>query len=223
MPTFNDLYYTFIGNTLLKPEYTKQYDLGLTYFKSFKNTRTLFVDIQADAYYNNVRDKIIAQPGATLIRWIMYNIGKVDIRGMELNAKAAFLITPDLILNTGINYTFQKAIDVTDANDDSYRNQIPYIPKNSGSFLTKLDYKDWHLNYSFIYTGFRYNQKANIIYNYMQPWYTHDVAFGYSFKMKKGILNANAEVNNLLNQYYDLIPNFPLPGRNYRFTLSYSI
>ncbi|WP_131537951.1 TonB-dependent receptor plug domain-containing protein [Pedobacter nototheniae] len=223
MPTFNDLYYTFIGNTLLKPEYTKQYDLGLTYFKSFKNTRTLFVDIQADAYYNNVRDKIIAQPGANLIRWIMYNIGKVDIRGIELNAKAAFLITPDLILNTGINYTFQKAIDVTDANDDSYRNQIPYIPKNSGSFLTKLDYKDWHLNYSFIYTGFRYNQKANIIYNYMQPWYTHDVAFGYSFKMKKGILNANAEVNNLLNQYYDLIPNFPLPGRNYRFTLSYSI
>ncbi|WP_316803536.1 TonB-dependent receptor [Pedobacter nototheniae] len=223
MPTFNDLYYTFIGNTLLKPEYTKQYDLGLTYFKSFKNARTLFIDIQADAYYNNVKDKIIAQPGANLIRWIMYNIGRVDIRGLEFNAKAAFQLAPALTLNTGLNYTFQKAVDVTDPKDDSYKNQIPYIPKNSGSFLAKLDYKDWHFNYSFIYTGFRYNQKANIIYNYMQPWYTHDVAAGYAFKLKKGILNANAEVNNLLNQYYELIPNFPLPVRNYRFTLSYSI
>ena len=31
MPTFNDLYYTFIGNKYLRPEYTTQYDLGVVY------------------------------------------------------------------------------------------------------------------------------------------------------------------------------------------------
>ena len=33
MPTLNDLYYTFIGNIKLKPEYTNQYNVGFTYQK----------------------------------------------------------------------------------------------------------------------------------------------------------------------------------------------
>ena len=223
MPTFNDLYYTFIGNTLLKPEFTKQYDVGFTYFKPFSNTNLLPLEIQGDVYYNEVKDKIVAQPGANLIRWIMYNIGKVAIKGLEINAKSGFKIGDHFSIGTSLNYTYQQALDVTSVADESYRHQIPYIPKHSGSFLTKMDYKNWKLNYSFIYTGSRYNQKANIIYNYMEPWYTHDAAIGYQFKLQKGGVNINAEVNNLLNQYYDVIPNFPMPGRNYRITLNFSI
>lgn len=223
MPTFNDLYYTMIGNTLLNPEYAKQFDVGLTYFKNFKNQKIKFIDIQSDVYYNRIKDKIVAQPGANLFQWKMFNIGLVDIRGLELNAKTAFEPLTDLITNIGINYTYQKAIDITSKLDDNYKDQIPYIPENSGSFLARLDYRNWHVNYSFIYTGFRYNQKANIIENYMEPWYTHDAAIGYQFNLKKRSIGINGEVNNLLNQYYDLIPNFPMPGRNYRLTLSYKL
>ena len=32
-----------------------------------------------------------------------------------------------------------------------------------------------------------------------------------------------AEVNNLLSQDYDVILNYPMPKRNYRFTLSFEI
>lgn len=223
MPTFNDLYYTFIGNTQLNPEYTKQYNVGVTYFKNFKNQKIKFIDIQYDVYYNRVKDKIVAQPGANLYRWIMYNIGLVDIRGIELNTKTAFEPLTDLMVNIGINYTYQKAIDVTSKLEETYKDQIPYIPKNNGSFLARLDYHNWHANYGFIYTGFRYNQKANNIYNYMEPWYTHDTAIGRAFKLKKGNIDINAEVNNLLNQYYDIIPNFPMPGRKYRLTLNYKL
>jgi len=223
MPTFNDLYYTFIGNTQLKPEYTKQYDLGLTFAGTYKGMAIKFIDLQADVYYNTVKDKIIAQPGANLFRWSMYNLGRVEIRGAEFNAKSAIGITPDLNLGIGLSYTYQQAIDVTNVEDDNYRDQIPYTPGNSGSLLSNLDYKDWKLNYSFIYTGSRYNQKSNIIYNYMEPWYTHDLALGYGLKTRAGICNLSFEVNNLLNQYYDVIPNFPLPGRNYRLTLNYKL
>ncbi len=223
MPTFNDLYYTFIGNTLLRPEFTKQYDLGITYALAFKQSKVKYLDVQTDVYYNTVTDKIVAQPGANLFRWIMYNIGKVEIRGLETNVKIGISLVKDLELGLGINYTYQEAIDVTDKNQTHYGDQIPYIPHHSGSFLGRLDYKKWKLNYSFIYTGFRYNQKANILVNYMEPWYTHDAAIGYSFDVGKQSLGVNAEVNNLLNQYYDVIPNFPMPGRNYRLTLSYTL
>ena len=38
MPTFNDLYYTYNSNInpKLRPEYSNQYDAGLTYLKNFK-------------------------------------------------------------------------------------------------------------------------------------------------------------------------------------------
>ena len=35
MPTLNDLYYTFIGNKYLKPEFTTQYNIGMTWDKNW--------------------------------------------------------------------------------------------------------------------------------------------------------------------------------------------
>ena len=41
------------------------------------------------------------------------------------------------------------------------------------------------LNYSFIYTGERYNQQENIRYNYAKPWYTSDVSLLKTFTIGK--------------------------------------
>lgn len=54
MPTLNDLYYTFIGNIDLEPEYTNQYNLGFTYTKDFTEIWFRHFEIQADVYYNEV-------------------------------------------------------------------------------------------------------------------------------------------------------------------------
>ena len=223
MPTFNDLYYTFVGNTLLNPEKTKQYDIGFTYGSVFKQSKVQFIELQVDAYYNEVKNKIVAQPGANLMRWIMFNLDKVEIKGLELNAKTSVKISKQLNLGFGLNYTYQQAIDVSNSNATNFGDQIPYVPQHSGSFMAKADYDKWRLNYSFIYTGARYNQKHNSVYNYMKPWYTHDISLGYAVERKHHIIKLNLEVNNLLNQYFDVIPNFPMPGRNYRLSLNYTI
>ncbi len=222
MPTFNDLYYTFIGNTLLKPEFARQYNVGFSYMGTGKTDIVSPLSLQVDAYYNEVTDKIVAQPGANLIRWIMYNIGKVEIKGLDANLKYA-IQWKSFVLRTGIQYTYQQAVDVTTPGDDYYRHQIPYIPRYSGSFVSGVDIGAMKFNYSFIYTGSRYNQKANILYNYMEPWYTHDVAWSYRPVKKLSNWSFQLEVNNLLNQFYDVIPNFPMPGRHYRFTLNYQL
>jgi vitamin B12 transporter len=221
-PTFNDLYYTFIGNTFLKPEYTKQYNLGLTSSLSFKSGIVDYLDLQTDVYYNQVNDKIVAIPSANLFRWTMFNLGKVEIKGLDVNTKFSKTISPNFIISGGINYTYQKALDKT-SNSFSYNQQIPYTPLHSGSFIASSQYKNLGLNYSFIYTGERYSQKANIPVNYLEPWYTHDASVQYKFKIHQNHLNIRAEINNIWNQYYDVILNFPMPGRSYRFTLNYTI
>ncbi|MDQ8006183.1 MAG: TonB-dependent receptor [Pedobacter sp.] len=217
MPTFNDLYYTLIGNTFLRPEYAHQYDVGLTYSKNFSGTYLKGIALQSDVYYNQVTDKIVAVPGASLFRWSMSNLDKVEIKGAELNLQSFWQFN-QVTAALKVNYTYEEALDVT-PNGTAYRNQIPYIPVHSGSATANANYKSWGANYSFIYTGERYDQKANISANYVEPWYTHDIAFHKTFGGKKVNYRASAEINNLLNQYYDVVLNYPMPGRNYRFSI----
>ena len=84
MPTLNDLYYTFIGNINLEPEYTNQYNVGVTYNRNFDKGVLQGLDVQVDAYYNEVSDKIIAMPTSNQFRWTMVNLGEVEIRGIDV-------------------------------------------------------------------------------------------------------------------------------------------
>jgi vitamin B12 transporter len=219
LPTFNDLYFTFIGNTYLKPEFAKQADLGFTWNKGFKNQALVYFAVQTDAYYNQVTNKIVAIPGQNLARWTMYNLGNVHIRGLDVNAQASWLLPDHIVLNTSLTYTYQKAIDITNS-ADPYNGQIPYTPVNSGSFLLSADWYRFAFNYSYLYTGERYDGVDNIPENYVRPWYTHDAGFSYTTKYQKNKIKFTAEINNLLNQSYDVILNYPMPGRNYRFSIS---
>jgi len=219
MPSFNDLYYTFVGNSSLRPEYTTQYDLGATWLNDWQTGFLRLASLQVDMYYNRVKDKIIAMPSSNLFRWTMMNLGEVEIKGLEANTNFGFRLPATILLDLGISYTFQKAIDIT-ADGTTFGQQIPYTPVHSGTLTASAWWKNLQLNYSFIYTGERYSQKANIPVNYVQPWYTHDLALTGESTIMKIPVRIAAEVNNLLNQYYDVILNFPMPGRNYRFTLS---
>ena len=149
----------------------------------------------------------------------MLNLGEVEIKGIDAQIGGTFGLPCDIDFTAKFQYTYQEAIDVTNPADNYYRHQIPYIPWHSGSAILMLDWKGWHLNYSFIYTGERYNQQENIRYNHTQPWYTSDISLMKSFKIGKVDFKATAEVNNLFSQDYDVILNYPMPKRNYRFGL----
>lgn len=68
--------------------------------------------------------------------------------------------------------------------------------------------------------GERYNQQENIRYNYTEPWYTSDLSLSKDLQINAVKLRVMLEVNNLLSQDYDVIANYPMPKRNFRFTLS---
>ena len=238
-PTFNDLYYPDLGNAYLKPELAKQHSVGLSFTQPFRIAEQKGSDfrLNADYYYNRISDKIIAYPKGQQFRWTMLNLGLVKINGLDVNAQLHFVLPMHFYLTAKAQYTYQTAIDVTDPNDSYYGHQIPYIPWHSGSavgmFGWQNDWQQYGLNYSFIYVGERYNQQENIIYNYTQPWYTHDLSlFGEweickkssSFEGRLGgspiVLRLALDINNLLSQDYDVILNYPMPKRNYKCTIS---
>ena len=173
-----------------------------------------------------MKDKIIAYPKGQQFRWTMLNLGEVDIRGIDVVGSVHVplyrlfnLPSPGEGQGVGLTlraqYTYQQAIDVTDTSKPYYRHQIPYIPRHSGSVILGLDWQRLSVNYSFIYTGERWNGQVNNAYNYMQPWYTSDLSASYRLPLRRCELRFSVECNNLLNQQYDVIANYPMPGRNF--------
>ncbi len=220
MPTLNDLYYTFIGNIDLNPEYTTQYDIGVTYSRKFRGGYPARLEFQADAYYNEVTDKIVAMPTSNQFRWTMVNLGYVEMRGVDVALQTEWHLLKDLKANLRVNYTYEKAQDFTDAKSDYYGGQIPYIPWHSGSAVLNLSYRDWDMNYSFIYTGERYESSANIPENYAKEWYTNDLSLSRRLHWKKMLWKLTAEVNNVFNQQYEVVQWYPMPGINFRFVIN---
>ena len=226
MPTFNDLYYTDIGNIHLKPEFTHQYNLGFQYDKEYTSGLVKQWHLQADAYYNEVTDKIVAVPkGSGQYRWMMMNLGYVEIRGLDMAASVLSELVENLLLNLRLTYTYQKAQDFTPRKSDilqqtTWGGQIPYIPWHSGSVIARIEYKSWQLNYSFIYVGERYHSSANIPAEYEQPWYTNDMTIVKKLKYKSMDVRLSAEINNLFSQDYEVVLNYPMPRRNYKLALT---
>ena len=223
IPTFNDLYYAEIGNALLKPESALQYNVGLSYDKHFSRGLLRYFHLQTDAYYNSVHNKIVAYPKGQQFRWTMLNLGRVHIKGVDVEAEATIVPIRKLLVTGRVQYTWQQARDVTDPADSYYQHQIPYIPWHSGSAIVNVQYGDWDLNYSFIYAGERYNQQENIKYNYMQPWYTSDISLSRKLRVESLEFRVMLEVNNVFSQDYDVILNYPMPKRNYGITLDVKI
>lgn len=58
---------------------------------------------------------------------------------------------------------------------------------------------------NFIYTGERYEQAANTLYNYVQPWYTHDMSLAREIHMRHVRMRICAEINNIFNQQYEVV------------------
>lgn len=221
MPTLNDLYYTFVGNAYLDPEYTHQYNIGVTYRKDFKNLWMKHIELQADVYYNEVKNKIVATPTSNFFRWTMVNLGEVEIRGIDVAVQTDWKLGKEALLSGRLNYTYQKAQDFTDPDNEFYGGQIPYIPWHSGSAAVNFNCRSWEASYSFIYTGERYSSQANLPVNYQPSWYTSDCSLSKRQRIRSQELKLTLEVNNLLNQQYEVVSCYPMPGINFKFIVQY--
>ena len=204
LPTFDDLYYTTTGYRNLRPEYTRQLDGG---FELSRWGLTLTVD----AYLSMVWDKIVAMPIQNQFSWSMVNYGQVEGRGLDI-AVGCTLDKADWHSSTQLKYNYEIAKDITDPTSRWYRCQIPYTPWYSGSFISNLQYRTWGASLSFLYTGVRYRDIANIEENRLDPWITTDVSLSKDFRFRKVGMTVALDLNNIFNQPYEVITNYPMPG-----------
>lgn len=223
LPTFNDLYYNDFGNRNLRPENTHQFDLGLTYARSFLHKK-LGISITVDGYYNRVKDKIVAIPSRNLFTWMMLNFGAVKIAGMDANLVFDYEIIKQLKINIVGSYSLQQAVDITDPKSNTYRHQIPYTPLHSGSASLTLSTPWVDVSYTVVAAGKRYALQQNVPANELKPYSDHSLALAKDFDVKgKVVLGYKLELLNLANRHYEIVRNYPMQGRSVRGTLRIGI
>ena len=218
LPSFNDLYYGQVGNTNLKPESTTQYNLGLTYSRSI-NELIPYVSVTADAYYNKVKDKIIAIPTKNLFIWSMVNLGEVDIKGIDIAGNISLQPWEKLRVNLSGNYTYQRALDMTEPGGKTYKQQIAYTPRVSGSGQAGIETPWVNLSYSFLFSGKRYMLGQNLRENRLDSYSDHSVSVSRDQRIRNVNTSLTVEVLNLLDKNYEIVKNFPMPGRSVRVTM----
>ena len=219
LPSFNDLYYSEVGNRDLKPERTNQYNLGVTYNLSISTWMPL-LKITIDGYHNNVKDKIVAYPNKDTFSWTILNYGKVVIDGLDLTAETTLQPYKEIGILLGSNYTYQRAINVTDPTDGVYNNQLPYTPRISGSGKAGVITPWINISYSLLWSGHRYAVNQNYIENRLPAYYDHSISISRDVQLKNRLIHLNLEVLNLMDTNYAIVKWFPMPGRSYRATIS---
>ena len=120
----------------------------------------------------------------------------------------------------GANYSYQRALIVTDPSARDYNNQIPYTPRVSGSGRIGIKTPWIDLSYSLLWSGKRYAVNQNYTENNLPAYADHSISVNKDFKTTHYLIHANVEVLNLLDSNYEIVRWFPMPGRSFRATVS---
>ena len=232
VPNFNELYYFTVGRNL-QPEKARQHNMGVSYSNTRIVRGTYFWEngISADGYYNRVSDKIIAVPMQNMFLWSMQNLGKVEVRGMDVSFTSRFssgassIFIPEeyrpIDITLTLGYSYQYAVDRTDPNSKMYGHQIPYTPRHSGSIALTASTKWVDVGYSATLVGKRYRMSQNTEANVVKGYVDQGIRVSRQFWLKHGILDLKAQVLNLFDVQYEVVKNYPMMGRNYRVGVGY--
>ena len=211
VPSFNDVYYTQVGSRALKPEKSKQYNLGAVWMSGSKSYLN-YVSISVDGYINKVQDKIVMLTSSSSLYYIgMINMGEITIKGVDLAATTDITLAKKMSLNLTGTYSYQHA------KDNKTKTVPSYTPEHSGNMSVSFENPWLNVSYSFVASGKRYSTTSPESRYRVDSFVDHSVSVNKSFRVNTiSSLRLQAELLNLADKNYEIIKGYPMPGRSFR-------
>ncbi len=205
-PTFNELYYPGYGNPDLKPEDAWLTDLGLDWSRALGNWK---VGAKVDGFYNFLKDKITSAPMPDdPYVWLPYNIGRVQAWGADAIVSARY---DDGTVAGGFSarYARQNALDKT-PDSYTYNQQIPYVARHTVVLAGDIAYAGWKLDALWNWRGGRFDASGE-----MPDWNSLDLSLRKSIQLcEDSVLTLFVTGKDLLDCRYELVRDYPMPGRS---------
>jgi outer membrane cobalamin receptor len=204
VPTFNDLYYPNYSNPNLNPEYSNNFDAGV--IGNLEQSGRQALQVTYFAVFS--KDKI-----AYGANYLPYNIGKAESKGVEIRYDYHAI---DDKFDAFCGVSFTDAINTTSATDAAYNKQLPYIPKSQGTFGVSFNTELGRVNVQHLVISERYKNDDNS--NSLSAYSLTDVNIAKQIPYNGFQVMLRCAVNNLFNANYQVIENYPMPGRSFRIS-----
>lgn len=216
MPNFTELYFRHYGSTDLSPENTDQFNLGLTWQKSYRTKGKL--TLTWDGYWNHIKDKIVAVP-YNMFMWTNINVGKVRVLGTDVTFGIEQEVGRKQALRIDGNYTFQSVSNRTNPEASTYGLQIAYTPEHTGAL--SVSYENPWVNVSAHGTGVSKRWATNQHYDgtNIDGYLEFGLTAYRTFTIKNQKLELRGDIKNLLNKQYEIVGHYPMPGRSWQLSI----
>lgn len=187
VPSLNEFYYPFFGNTNLKPEKSEGYDIGIE--KDFYGDK---LNLSA-TYFRQDYSDLIQYDFAT---FTAQNIGKAEVKGIELGLNARLI--EDVSIKA--SHTNMETVD-KDTNK-------PLTRRPANKFNSSIEYKSGRFVFigDYTYVSERYDSAVNRNLSAYSL-----VNLRGQYRMNEG-LNFFARVDNLFNVDYEEAGGYGTPG-----------
>ncbi len=211
-PTFNDLYwpadaYTS-GNPNLLPETGNTFDMGF----QFTNLTYGLLQLEVMYFNNHIEDLIQWQAGSDYV-WRPTNVGEANITGIESGFKVRI---PGDWAYINIFYTKMKATDETD-NSLSKGKRLIYRPDDKWDFLigTHIGILNLNLNYRIASRSYTDADNSKSLDGYQ----TLNANVSSTLNISGLSVDLKLQGINLTDEMIFLNDGYPLPGREFRFSV----
>lgn len=217
-PTFNESYYYHYGSTNLKPESTDQLNVGVTYTAPLSRRNMLTVTL--DGYYNHVKDMIVAVPQNMFV-WTCVNLDKVRSYGLDATMRASQQVAEGHQVAVAGSYSYQRVEDRNNPDATTYGYQVAYMPRHQGSL--SVSYENPWVNVSLHGTSVSSRWPNNNHYEgTLIAGYTDcGATLWRQFRWHRHQLEARFDLKNVFDKQYEIVANYPMPGRNYQISINY--
>lgn len=212
LPTFNDLYWKNGGNLNLQAEQGWGADFAISHVQKIK---AFAFDYTLSLFYKTTENYIQWIPINAAI-FSPINIGNVNAKGIEILAKNAFYMNKTNWFQLNYVGSFLQAIDT------KTELQLIFTPRIKHVLNMIYNYKNLTIKYNHTYTGVSFTKSD------LSEW-NNDFEIG-NLSLSKAIffnnqnqLNIQFGINNIWNKNYQVMPDRPMPLRNYQLTLQYTL
>ncbi|GBF50280.1 cobalamin receptor protein [Leptospira ryugenii] len=219
IPSFIELFGergTIVGNTNLRPEISRNSDVGF-FFRSLLSNQWK-VDTEISHFRKKIYDMILFIPNSQFTLR-PENIDSASVQGFETSNQ----ITWNKGLKFNFQYTYQNAINLSQSTllNGKY---LPLRPKNQVSALIGYFNDKVDTGFEYLFIGANYRDRTNEYFGYLPARQIYNFYFTYiPFKdteQGKELL-FTFEIRNLTDKKVEDLVGYPLPGRSYYFTGSY--
>lgn len=217
-PNLNSLYWSdswMKGNPNLKPEYGWSMDVGFEESIKCSVSKIIF---KQNFFINHINDWIVWLPDDSFI-WNAENKNKGKTIGIDFITESVFSFgRTKLRFSFANTWTESKFIDIVDDVEVEY--PMIYVPKHRIVMNMGIQQDKWSATYTHNYFDKRYTGSWM---GFLGAYYTGNLSFHYNIPINQHKISTVFQVHNIWNANYQIIGNYAMPGRNFKFSLIYDI